>query len=401
MTKTLTRAEMYELVWAEPMTQLAKEMGVSDVALHKICKRHNIPKPPRGYWAKLATGKVVKQTPLPASEDPDEWIDIRGDPHRGLADRLRARIPPAEGAPRPPSPSPQVEKLRKRLQSAHPKKDGFIHLQGQQQFRLSITPACSQRALKVIDNIVKTATSRGYSLKSSTDGLGLEIAGELIAFSLTETLARVPHESTQAERNKLARWQAKTYREKRLHGWASEWDKPEIPQFDHVPSGYLALEINPGTYTSGIRRHFCDGKRQRIDKMSDQIVNGMEICAAYLIEEREEHERWQHEWERQEALRRERERIQTLEKKRFEYLVGKLERLEEAMRLEKFVAEYCGHYAEAGLPASFRQLLDWATRQASKIRDEVSPKRIASTLDKYQLMDDTLEISSWVRIEDD
>lgn len=45
----LTREELYEAIWSTPASLLAKKYGISDVALGKICKRHQIPKPPRGY----------------------------------------------------------------------------------------------------------------------------------------------------------------------------------------------------------------------------------------------------------------------------------------------------------------------------------------------------------------
>jgi len=44
--------EMTKLVWEKSTVVLAKELGVSDVAIAKFCKKHNIPKPERGYWAK-------------------------------------------------------------------------------------------------------------------------------------------------------------------------------------------------------------------------------------------------------------------------------------------------------------------------------------------------------------
>lgn len=56
------------LVWSKPLTHLAKEFAISDVALHKICKRHSIPNPPLGWWAKMAAGKKVKQIPLPEAK---------------------------------------------------------------------------------------------------------------------------------------------------------------------------------------------------------------------------------------------------------------------------------------------------------------------------------------------
>jgi predicted transcriptional regulator of viral defense system len=42
-------------VWSEPIRQLAKKYGVSDVAIHKHCKKMGIKLPGRGYWQKLAS----------------------------------------------------------------------------------------------------------------------------------------------------------------------------------------------------------------------------------------------------------------------------------------------------------------------------------------------------------
>jgi hypothetical protein len=45
----LTREEIYQRVWSKPATLLAKDLGISDVAIAKICKKLNIPKPYSGY----------------------------------------------------------------------------------------------------------------------------------------------------------------------------------------------------------------------------------------------------------------------------------------------------------------------------------------------------------------
>jgi len=44
--------ELAKMVWERPVSQIAKDLGVSDVALSKRCRVRNIPVPPRGYWAK-------------------------------------------------------------------------------------------------------------------------------------------------------------------------------------------------------------------------------------------------------------------------------------------------------------------------------------------------------------
>ncbi|WP_144160667.1 hypothetical protein [Paraburkholderia sp. BCC1885] len=61
----MKRSELYEKVWSAPMTRLAKQLGISDVGLAKACRRHDVPAPPRGYWAKLAAGHKPPRTPLP------------------------------------------------------------------------------------------------------------------------------------------------------------------------------------------------------------------------------------------------------------------------------------------------------------------------------------------------
>jgi hypothetical protein len=48
VARTFTREEFYDLVWSKQLTQLSKDFFLSDVVLHKICKKHGIPNPPLG-----------------------------------------------------------------------------------------------------------------------------------------------------------------------------------------------------------------------------------------------------------------------------------------------------------------------------------------------------------------
>lgn len=68
-TTELTREELYERIWSTSARHLAKEFGISDVGLAKICKRYRIPKPPVGYWTRVAHGNAPKRAPLRAGED--------------------------------------------------------------------------------------------------------------------------------------------------------------------------------------------------------------------------------------------------------------------------------------------------------------------------------------------
>ena len=57
MNKELTREELFLLVWERPSQEVARDLGISDVALGKRCKKLQVPKPPPGYWAKVKAGK--------------------------------------------------------------------------------------------------------------------------------------------------------------------------------------------------------------------------------------------------------------------------------------------------------------------------------------------------------
>ncbi|MBK1827361.1 hypothetical protein [Haloferula rosea] len=48
---------------------MSEELGVSDVAIAKRCRKLNIPRPPRGYWAKVEAGRRPKRPPLPPTAE--------------------------------------------------------------------------------------------------------------------------------------------------------------------------------------------------------------------------------------------------------------------------------------------------------------------------------------------
>lgn len=69
-TVRITRSELYEQVWTTPMRKLAAQYGLSDVGLAKTCERHQIPRPPVGYWAKKEAGKAPPRPALPTLHTP-------------------------------------------------------------------------------------------------------------------------------------------------------------------------------------------------------------------------------------------------------------------------------------------------------------------------------------------
>jgi hypothetical protein len=65
----ISRKDLYDLIWSEPITTLAQRFGISDVGLAKVCRRSDIPSPRRGYWARIGAGESIPRPHLPELAD--------------------------------------------------------------------------------------------------------------------------------------------------------------------------------------------------------------------------------------------------------------------------------------------------------------------------------------------
>jgi hypothetical protein len=114
MPFNLTREQLYDLVWSEPMQRLSKQIGISDVAIAKHCRKIGVPVPERGYWNKLQAGQKVTKTALPERDLATiNHISMSG----SLPAELRARINGEPGVSNQHDDSVEVlaERVRKRL----------------------------------------------------------------------------------------------------------------------------------------------------------------------------------------------------------------------------------------------------------------------------------------------
>lgn len=94
--QTVSREELYKQVWQRPLMKVAADYSITGTALKKICDRHEIPTPERGYWAKLAYGKPVSHPSLPTvSEDRLNQVQIVGANYTALPQKVtdaKARV---------------------------------------------------------------------------------------------------------------------------------------------------------------------------------------------------------------------------------------------------------------------------------------------------------------------
>ncbi len=93
MDGKVSRSGLYARVWQTPLSRLAPELGLSDNGLRKLCLRHDIPVPARGYWARVAAGHAIKPVKLPNPEDnPDIALPSSRETQRQAVGRRKASL---------------------------------------------------------------------------------------------------------------------------------------------------------------------------------------------------------------------------------------------------------------------------------------------------------------------
>lgn len=101
---SVSRQELYEIVWSMPMIKVAEQFKVSGSYMARVCSALRVPRPERGHWAKLAVGKAPESPPLPEAQ-PGDQLSWSRDGGLQSPPRLRlvARLPsPRSGRLRHP-----------------------------------------------------------------------------------------------------------------------------------------------------------------------------------------------------------------------------------------------------------------------------------------------------------
>lgn len=70
----VSREQLYELVWSMPMTKVAEKFSVSGSYMARVCLVLRVPRPERGYWAKLEVGKAPARPGLPEAQPGDQLM---------------------------------------------------------------------------------------------------------------------------------------------------------------------------------------------------------------------------------------------------------------------------------------------------------------------------------------
>lgn len=352
MTQTrirLTRAELYEKVWATPVRTIAKKFGMSDVGLAKICRKHDIPIPPLGYWRKTETGHKVVPPPLPPATNGLETLDIY----------VRERLTPelaalaAESAPEiaiPPGLSHDLVKRTERLlASGKENEKKLIVPKDAALSHLLVSREQMARALRVMNALFLALEERGHSIswpKEDEAALTLGVDGETVRFCVLEITESLQHVLTPAEQKNP--WRA--------------------PKWDYKLTGKLRFRMDNLPYSAGVRGTWSDGKCQRLEKCIGDFIVGLRVAAAAIKKNRQETEERERRWEEERKQQEEQRRNAAEHKRKREFVTELMRNWEEAQKVRTFVkalAECAGKLELSDEEKSdIQQVADWTTEYA-------------------------------------
>ena len=406
----ITRRVLYDLVWSKPITTLAAEFGISDVGLAKICERHRITTPGRGYWAKIAAGKPAKRvrfTPAldkeinevvinpSASTLPDEVQELVRQQKEAKgereANRRRTYEPPAAAVSPVSGPSkehsnlpPAIRTTAKALRRS-PDKDGTISATGTGLCGITVGKASAERAIAVLDGLARALEERGGRLEPKNNGMECLVGDgpDRIGFTLTEVTRKVKHEPTEAELAEEDRRRRKRERDRSWQGVELWGYERSYPEYDIVRTGELVIEA--AGYGDGLRRRWADGKRQSLEAILPAIADGLMLHVATKRARREESERRARLWaEHARRMALADARVKR-EADRHAFVDGLVSKRAEAERLREAVEKL--ERAPEPRPG-FEAMVQWMRDRLVKLEREVSADAVERIIEELNLFPD-------------
>ena len=389
----ISRIELYKRVWETPITRLAKEYGLSDVGFAKICKKYNIPRPPRGYWAKKQSGQHVKKAPLP-KQSSNEIIAISPNPSNQLAGEFDSRLQQKLEAEKkaPPiivpktlrNPHPFIQQSKQILELCQPNDIGIIEPKDKNCLDIRVSKKSMARAFRIMNTLIKALLEREFLIFQEDGALKVEIDNERLGVGISEEVIS----------NKIQ---------------PKDSDLDGRYQFGHsrfeyvrVPSGKLCLTIHDRSryWGDSFRKNWRDTQKRQLENSLDAFVIGLlkrAVQKKELRRQEAERERQRREAarqrEEQERRRAELERMIRKEKARVAKLVTDAANHGKSRLIREFIAAVQNEHLKGNQAYVSEQdhetWMKWAKDQADRLDPlvESSP----SILDQAAETDDDID----------
>jgi hypothetical protein len=337
----LTRKELYQQIWLEPLKQIAKKYQVSDYTLRVICKKYEIPLPKSGYWMKLQFGKPVEKEKLNENYKGDEKISLEGYPKTESIDgkalspiaALKLEIEKDRNVSlvvpeKLTNPDRLIVSTKNALKEEYnyDRKESFIS--AWKELRISVTKKLIDRALKFMDTLIKAIRARGNDVEVSNGETCVLIYGEKIKISCRE-------------------------KSKRIIIPGKYYNSSELK-----PTGVLAFSID-GIYS----KEWTDGKLKLEDQLSS-ILAKIEIEGKRSKEQSDYWKRWREEQKIKKEKLEEKYNLKEKELEKFKALIIAAKRYDEVLKLKKYINTVEDQAKEKGIfTDELKEWIVWAQKK--------------------------------------
>lgn len=361
------REVVYREVWAEPIDAVAARYGVTTELLRKACRRMGVPVPRQTHWTKVASGKRPRRPALSPLEAGMERAVVLLRKHARRKRLTAATRPLGEPLDIPPIPVPQepepVHPLVRRIAEDHATaiKDEHGRLKSRRQgtVALPVSPEMKERALGILDALVRALDERGYGVSAGETLVAATPFGP-VPFGIREEIDKVEREPTAEERRR---------HEGRIYHPLDDF--PRIPPKYHkeVLSGRLALVLLVDDRHEQ-RGKWADSGRRKLESLLPSFVSGMLRYAEVhkgVLDERETRQRLREEESRrrlEESVRRQEEQD------RRERLWKEIERWQKAQTVRDYAAALTSAWRERHgrePEGEFAERISWMLGYADRI----------------------------------
>lgn len=342
-TTTLTRKELYHLVWSAPISKILERFALSHEGFKKICKEYEIPLPSNGYWPKLKHSKPFIKESLNLDFVGSNEIEftVRADGTNINMDQNPLTILTKQILSDKNAPLRVPEKLAKPDILISQTKDykatgNYNHYDYRKSKidKLSIYGVEKEnlnRAFIIMDMFVKLLRYRGHSFQRDINGDGPHIMIKEISFpfSMREAQKRIPPKEGSY---------GSTY----------------------LPTGILVLKIGPNFRA----QEWKDGT-VKLENQLAKIVAKLEIEADKELIQKEESRiywlKYEEEKERKEQIKKRKEE----EIQKFNKLVELSKQYNQSLLIREYIkAEHQNAISNNNLTAEKLEWIKWANHKA-------------------------------------
>ena len=341
----LTRKELYELVWENPMSKLAKKYNLSDNGLRKVCNRLDIPLPKNGYWQKIQYNKKVTKEKLPVNNTVENSITLKFRDNsetiinvvenelnqltKEIKNELKETIIFPEKLTRPLQ---LISDAKNDLKTKEP--EHYHNMKGLLNaspdiLNIAVAPQNVKRALLFMDIFIKAIQKRGHNVITK-EGTKVVIDSVQLSIGLRERLKRTIVKGTH-------------------------WDSTELN-----PSNILSLRLD--TYPAS---EWTDTNTSKLEDKIPNIIAKLELQA--VIEKRRaiEREIWHTEYERQRKIEEDLKARKEQEINKTKKLFSDAEKFEKATIYRNFIAATEQNaIKENSLTEELKEWIKWANEKA-------------------------------------